>query len=181
MRSSPLSSDGSPDDSPEPVHIVTRCAEDTRRLASAITPVLKPGDVIVLAGDLGAGKTTFVQGLGAGLGVNEPITSPTFILMKEYLGRFPLLHLDVYRLSGVQELLDLGYDEFLAPHIVAVEWGDVVEPMLPRDHLKVELKAMADDDERSVMLIGTGQTWDIRMKTMQTLISGLFDEPRGDA
>lgn len=180
MSNSPLSSEGSVGESPERVHIVTRCADDTRRLASAITPLLKPGDVIVLAGDLGAGKTTFVQGLGAGLGVNEPITSPTFILMKEYFGRFPLLHLDVYRLNEAQELLDLGYDEFLAPHIVAVEWGDVVEPMLPRDHLRVELEVMPDDDERSVVLVGTGQTWEMRMQTVRTLISGLFDEPRGD-
>jgi tRNA threonylcarbamoyladenosine biosynthesis protein TsaE len=152
----------------------TRSAEETRRLAVALAPTLVPGDVIVLAGDLGAGKTTFVQGLAVGLGIVEKVTSPTFILMKEYLGgRFPLMHMDIYRLGRVQEVIDLGYDEFLDPsYVVAVEWGDMVEPLLPQEHLKVELRHEGGD-ERTVTLTAKGKNWATRMELVRRLMAEL--------
>jgi tRNA threonylcarbamoyladenosine biosynthesis protein TsaE len=152
----------------------TRSAEETRRLAVALAPTLVPGDVIVLAGDLGAGKTTFVQGLAVGLGIVEKVTSPTFILMKEYLGgRFPLMHMDIYRLGRVQEVIDLGYDEFLDPsYVVAVEWGDMVEPLLPQEHLKVELRHEGGD-ERTVTLTAKGKNWATRMQLVRRLMAEL--------
>lgn len=158
----------------------TRSPEETRRLASAITPILIPGDVIALAGDLGGGKTTFVQGLGAGLGVTDRITSPTFILMKEYLGgRYPLMHIDVFRLKRVQEVIDLGYDEFLDPsYIVAVEWGDMVEPLLPREHLLIEISLGKDDVTREVVLTPRGPLWFSRMETVRILTADLFQPAR---
>ena len=141
-----------------------------------MSPLLVPGDVLVLSGDLGAGKTTFVQGLAAGLGVPERIVSPTFILMKEYLGgRYPLMHLDVYRLGRIQEVIDLGYDDFLEPSaIVVVEWGDMVEPLLPKDHLLVELLHGEELHERTVTFTPTGPGWESRMQTMAMLASELF-------
>jgi tRNA threonylcarbamoyladenosine biosynthesis protein TsaE len=156
----------------------TRSAEETRRLAVALAPTLVPGDVIVLAGDLGAGKTTFVQGLAVGLGIVEKVTSPTFILMKEYQGgRFPLMHMDIYRLGRVQDVIDLGYDEFLDPsHVVAVEWGDMVEPLLPKEHLKVELRHEGGD-ERTVTLTGKGENWSGRMQMVRTLMAELKPDP----
>ena len=159
----------------------TRSAEETRRLAVALAPTLVPGDVIVLAGDLGAGKTTFVQGLAVGLGIVEKVTSPTFILMKEYLGgRFPLMHMDIYRLGRVQDVIDLGYDEFLDPsYVVAVEWGDMVEPLLPQEHLKVELRHEGGD-ERTVTLTAKGKNWFTRMQMVRTLMAELKpDAPTG--
>jgi tRNA threonylcarbamoyladenosine biosynthesis protein TsaE len=159
----------------------TRSAEETRRLAVALAPTLVPGDVIVLAGDLGAGKTTFVQGLAVGLGIVEKVTSPTFILMKEYLGgRFPLMHMDIYRLGRVQDVIDLGYDEFLDPsYVVAVEWGDMVEPLLPQEHLKVELRHEGGD-ERTVTLTAKGKNWFNRMQMVRTLMAELKpDTPTG--
>jgi tRNA threonylcarbamoyladenosine biosynthesis protein TsaE len=161
--------------------IKTRSAEETRRLAVALAPTLVPGDVIVLSGDLGAGKTTFVQGLAVGLGIVEKVTSPTFILMKEYLGgRFPLMHMDIYRLGRVQEVIDLGYDEFLDPsYVVAVEWGDMVEPLLPQEHLKVELRHEGGD-ERTVTLTAKGEDWSTRMQLVRTLMAELkTDPPKG--
>ena len=161
---------------PRTLVVETRSAEETRRLARAVSPLLVPGDVLVLSGDLGAGKTTFVQGLAAGLGVPEHIVSPTFILMKEYLGgRYPLMHLDVYRLGRVQEVIDLGYDDFLEPSaVVVVEWGDMVEPLLPKDHLLVEIRHGEELLDRTVMLVPKGPGWESRMQTLQILASELF-------
>ncbi|MGH2773744.1 MAG: tRNA (adenosine(37)-N6)-threonylcarbamoyltransferase complex ATPase subunit type 1 TsaE [Actinomycetota bacterium] len=164
--------------------VETRSAEETRRLGAAISPVLVPGDMIVLSGDLGAGKTTFTQGVAAGLGIVEQVTSATFILMKEYSGgRFPLMHLDIYRLEKIQELIDLGYDEFLDPsYVVIVEWGDVVEPLLPKEHLLVELRHTGDPVEtdrlRTVSLVPKGPAWQSRMPTIQVLSEELFSVGR---
>ncbi len=154
--------------------------EETRRLAAALTPLLRPGDVISLGGPLGVGKTAFVQGIGAGLGVPERITSPSFILMKEYQGgRYPLLHLDVYRLDRMQEVVDLGLDELLDPsHIVVVEWGDVVEPLLPKEHLLVEIARADADTARLITLEPRGQSWEGRMDTARMLVSELFSVSR---
>ncbi|HEX2179994.1 MAG TPA: tRNA (adenosine(37)-N6)-threonylcarbamoyltransferase complex ATPase subunit type 1 TsaE [Actinomycetota bacterium] len=152
----------------------THSADETRQLADGLAPLLVPGDVLVLAGDLGAGKTTFVQGLAKGLGIVERVTSPTFILMKEYPGgRFPLMHLDVYRLGKVQEVIDLGIDEYLDPsYVVAVEWGDMVEPLLPQEHLKVEITHNGGD-ARTVSLMGKGNHWQARMATIRSVADGI--------
>ena len=165
---------------PRTVVVDTCSAEETRRLARAISPLLIPGDVLVLSGDLGAGKTTFVQGLAAGLGIPEHIVSPTFILMKEYLGgRYPLMHLDFYRLGRVQEVIDLGYDDFLEPSaVVVVEWGDMVEPLLPKDHLLVEIRHGDEFGDRRITFTPKGPGWGSRMQTMQILVDELFSPGR---
>lgn len=170
--------------SPQDKSIVleTRSPEETRRLAAALSPVLRPGDVISLSGDLGAGKTTFVQGLAAGIGVIEQVTSPTFVLMKEYHGgRYPLMHLDVYRLERAQEVIDLGYDEYLDPSfIMVVEWGDVIEPMLPEEHLLVEMTHTDNEFVRTISLIPRGGRWEERMTTVRVLSAELFSAGRDD-
>lgn len=145
-----------------------------------MSPILVPGDLILLSGDLGAGKTTFVQGLAAGLGIPERITSPTFILVREHLGgRYPLMHIDVYRLERVQEVLDLGFDEFLDPaYIVVVEWGDAIEPLLPREHLQVELRYGDLDTSRGVTVTAKGPRWVGRFDTIRILTSELFAPDR---
>jgi tRNA threonylcarbamoyladenosine biosynthesis protein TsaE len=160
----------------------TRSPEETRRLAVALSPVLRPGDVISLAGDLGAGKTTFVQGLAAGIGIIDQVTSPTFVLMKEYHGgRFPLMHLDVYRLEKAQEVIDLGYDEYLDPSfIVVVEWGDVIEPMLPEEHLLVQMSHTDNESIRTISLVPRGSRWSERMATVGVLSAELFSAGRDD-
>jgi len=142
----------------------TKSVEDTQALASELSGLARPGDVILLAGDLATGKTAFAQGFGAGLGVQQPITSPTFILMRTYDGRLPLVHLDVYRLEHLQEAVDLGLAEVLDDGAVAlIEWGDVVAPVLPADFLEVRLERGADDDERLLRLRAVGPAWSPRM------------------
>src|SRR5919198_1316714 len=95
------------------LELVTGAPEETRALGEAIPTILASGDVVSLTGDLGAGKTTLVQGAAHGFGVNEPVLSPTFTLVREYQGARPVYHLDIYRLDRLQEVLDLGFEEML--------------------------------------------------------------------
>lgn len=136
--------------------VETDGAEETRRLAAALGRVAAPGDVIVLEGDLGAGKTTFVQGLAAGLGIPAPVNSPTFTLIKEYHGgRLPLFHIDVYRLGEGAE--DLGFDEvFDAGGVAAIEWGHYAADYLPDEYLEIRL-AKGEGDRRAVRVFPRGE------------------------
>ncbi|MGZ4104967.1 MAG: tRNA (adenosine(37)-N6)-threonylcarbamoyltransferase complex ATPase subunit type 1 TsaE [Actinomycetota bacterium] len=130
---------------------VSRSVEETRAIAAALADSLRGGDVIVLSGDLGAGKTTFVQGAAAGLGVRAHVTSPSFVLVREYAGRVRLIHIDVYRLTSLEELIDLGYEEIFAPDAVAfIEWGDVVAGALPEDRIDVDIRS--EDDTRRITI-----------------------------
>ncbi|HEX9314688.1 MAG TPA: tRNA (adenosine(37)-N6)-threonylcarbamoyltransferase complex ATPase subunit type 1 TsaE, partial [Actinomycetota bacterium] len=115
-------------------------------------------------------------------GIAERVTSPSFVLLKEYLGgRYPLIHMDVYRLERMQEVVDLGYDEFLDPsHIVVVEWGDMVEPLLPKEHLSIQMSYGAADSRREIVLQPRGFQWEIRMQTVRVLIEELFSVDRDD-
>ncbi len=141
----------------------TSSVEETRQLGAALAPLARPGDVIVLAGDLGAGKTAFVQGFGRGLGVAERITSPTFTLVHVYEGALPVHHLDVYRLDQLGEALDLGLAEMLDEGgVVLVEWGDAILPVLPHDLLEVQLTFGAGDDDRDLTLRAVGESWSAR-------------------
>jgi tRNA threonylcarbamoyladenosine biosynthesis protein TsaE len=159
---------------PKKLTIKSHSSEETQSLGGLLAPLLVPGDVLVMSGDLGAGKTTFVQGLAHGLGIVERVTSPTFVLMKEYQGgRFPLMHLDVYRLGKVQEVIDLGIDEYFDPsYVVVVEWGDKVEPLLPQDHLTIEL-VHEGGDVRNITLTGKGTPWAGRMASIKKMVEGL--------
>lgn len=111
---------------------VSKSAEETRRIGQELAQRLKPGDCVVLIGELGAGKTTLVQGIAEGLGIKESVTSPSFILVREYKGRIPLYHVDAYRVRSPEELLEIGLDEYvLSEGIVAIEWGEKVKDILP--------------------------------------------------
>jgi tRNA threonylcarbamoyladenosine biosynthesis protein TsaE len=138
----------------------TTSVDQTRALASDLAALARPGDLVVLAGELGAGKTAFAQGFGAGLGVTEPITSPTFTLAQQYDGRLRMHHVDVYRLDQMAEVLDLGLAELLDDGgVVLIEWGDAILPALPTDYLEVRLTFGAGDDERRVALRQAGASW----------------------
>jgi tRNA threonylcarbamoyladenosine biosynthesis protein TsaE len=141
----------------------TKSADDTRALAAELAAVARPGDLILLAGDLGAGKTTFVQGFGRALKVEAPITSPTFVIVHTYEGSLPVVHVDAYRLEHLQELVDLGIGElFDEAGVTLIEWGDAVIPALPPEFLEVRLELGDDDDARVVRLHGSGSTWAVR-------------------
>jgi tRNA threonylcarbamoyladenosine biosynthesis protein TsaE len=131
--------------------------DETRAIAAAIGPALRAADVVLLSGDLGAGKTCFVQGAAEALGVTTRVTSPSFVLVREYEGRrVRIVHVDVYRLDTLQELIDLGYEEIFAPDAVLfIEWGDAVGGLLPESCLEVELQ-ISDDDRRRIVIRPTG-------------------------
>jgi tRNA threonylcarbamoyladenosine biosynthesis protein TsaE len=141
--------------------IETKSSDDTADVGAALAPLLRAGDTILLAGDLGAGKTTFTQGLGRALGVTEQITSPTFTLMRGYKGAaLTLVHVDVYRVGHLQEIVDLGIEELLDDGAVAViEWGDIAAPTLPQDFLEVAIGFGDGDDERRLTLRTVGRRW----------------------
>ena len=144
----------------------------TRALAASVAEVAGPGDIVLLVGELGAGKTAFAQGFAAGLGVREQVTSPTFTLVRTYTGRVRLHHVDVYRLESLQEALDLGLAEMLDEDAVTlVEWGDAVAPVLPRDFLEVRLAYGADDDRRTVALRVVGRRWSARTEPLGKALS----------
>lgn len=129
---------------------------DTVALAGRLAPLLRPGDVVVLKGGLGAGKTLFTSGLAAGLGVEEVVVSPSFVLMREYRSGFlPLIHVDVYRLGSLNEFEDLDVLEAARDGVLVVEWGDAVEAGLPADHLRIEI-SVRDDGTREITLVPVG-------------------------
>jgi tRNA threonylcarbamoyladenosine biosynthesis protein TsaE len=149
----------------------TSGADETRAVAAVVAERLEPGAAVVLTGELGAGKTCFVQGAAAELGVERPVTSPTFTLVRAYRGdEHRIVHVDVYRLNHMQDFVELGEDTLLGPdEVTFVEWGDTVEPLLPNDRLEVELLLGDAEDERVVHLRGHG-VWAGRIAD---LVSGL--------
>jgi tRNA threonylcarbamoyladenosine biosynthesis protein TsaE len=150
----------------------TGSVEGTRDLGAALAELLRPGDVLVLTGDLGAGKTALTQGLGRGLGVTAPITSPTFTLAQVYEGRLRMHHLDVYRLERPEEALDLGLPELLDDEgVVVVEWGEAILAELPADHLEVRLTFGAGDDDRRIAVRANGRRWVARERSLAAALA----------
>jgi len=151
----------------------TKSVEDTRELGAALAELARPGDVLVLAGDLGTGKTAFAQGFARGLGVTEQVTSPTFILARSYEGRLRLHHLDVYRLDHLQEAEDLGLAELVDDRgVTLIEWGDVIAPALPAQHLEVRLGFGQGSDDRTLRLAAAGKSWAGRADALRRLLGG---------
>ncbi|MBA3552064.1 MAG: tRNA (adenosine(37)-N6)-threonylcarbamoyltransferase complex ATPase subunit type 1 TsaE [Actinobacteria bacterium] len=150
--------------------LVCPSAEETRSVGRALAEILTRGDVVSLTGDLGAGKTTFVQGAADGLGVAEPVLSPTFTLVREYEGRLPVTHMDVYRLDRIQDVLDLGFEELMDPGgILFLEWGDAIESLLPESYLEVELVLAGESEQRSVRMSAQGAAWQRRWRRLEEL------------
>jgi len=150
--------------------VTTYGAPETETLAAALGRVLRPGDLVVLTGELGAGKTTFVKGVARALGVLEHVTSPTFTIVQEYEGAVPVAHVDVYRLERVQELHDLGFEELLEGRVVLVEWGEMIAPLLPRDRVEVGLSMMDDSDTRAVEIAACGPGWAARRDALHAAL-----------
>ena len=130
----------------------TSSPEQTEALGAALARRLGPGSVVAFTGDLGAGKTAFVRGMAAGLGVHTRVTSPTFTIVNEYEdGRLPLFHFDMYRLGSADELYDIGWEDYLARGgVCAVEWSENVAEALEADCLRVDIRRGERDNQRII-------------------------------
>lgn len=150
----------------------SRSAADTQALAAALAELARPGDVILLSGELGAGKTAFTQGFGAALGVEEPITSPTFTLASQYTGRLDLNHLDVYRIEQLTEVFDLGLPEMLDEGgVTVIEWGDAIAAALPADYLLIRMSYGDGPDDRLLELDLVGSRWTARNRALSLALA----------
>ena len=150
-------------------HATTAGVEQTRALGAAVATLARAGDLLLLAGDLGAGKTAFTQGFARGLGVTGRVVSPTFTIARHYEGTtLKLHHLDVYRLDHLQEAVDLGLAELIDDDsgVTLIEWGDVVIPTLPADFLEVRLEPGEGEDDRVVAVRSVGPSWAPRMRAL---------------
>ena len=159
------------------IQLTTSSARETQEVASKIAALVEQGDLVLLVGELGAGKTTFAQGFGQALGIVDPITSPTFTLAREYEGhRFTMHHLDVYRLEAIDEVLDLALPELLdGASVTLIEWGDAIIPALPGEYLEVRLEYGDDDDERVIGVRTVGHRWLSREIELMRTLEGIQD------
>ncbi|MDF2840796.1 MAG: putative hydrolase [Clostridia bacterium] len=142
------------------LRIISKSAEQTYKLGESLGKILQQGDIICLTGDLGAGKTAFTKGIGAGLDIKEFITSPTYTIINEYNGSIPLFHFDVYRLEGVEEMYELGYEEyFFGDGAVVVEWADIVKDIIPQERLWITILRSKEEDSREIIFDASGERY----------------------
>ena len=165
-----------PDEVSSPIaSIKTDSVEGTQLLATSIIKIIQPGDIIVLSGDLGAGKTVFTQGLGIALGVKVPITSPTFTLANRYEGKLLLNHLDVYRLNHIEEVQELGIHELVDSNsLTVIEWGDAISGALPGGYLEICLNLGLGAEDRIFDFRVVGSEWLGRKDALKSLVDSLF-------
>jgi tRNA threonylcarbamoyladenosine biosynthesis protein TsaE len=156
----------------------TTSGEATREVAGVVAEHVRPGDLLLLVGDLGAGKTTFAQGFARALGIDDVVTSPTFTLARTYPGRLPMHHVDVYRLDRMAEVDDLALGELIdSKGVTLVEWGDVIRSALPSSYLEVRLELGADADERAITVSAVGPVWQPRAAALKANLGAWTAEP----
>ncbi len=148
------------------IKFVSRSQEQTRQLGMRLGELAQAGDVFLLTGNLGSGKTCLTQGIAWGLGVKEYAFSPSFVIMREYHGRLTLYHIDFYRLERVEEIADLGLDEYLyGKGVCVVEWAEKGMAVLPEEHLLINLSYISDT-ERSFSLEPKGKRYTQILKAL---------------
>ena len=157
--------------------ITTHSPRETQALGAALGKSAQPGDLLLLCGDLGSGKTCLTQGIAWGLMVADAVRSPTFVLATEYAGRLPLYHIDLYRLDDIREVDDLGLDDYIEGEgVCVVEWADKAMPFFPGDHLLVELehtsnKALSSNKERTIRITPRGARYAGLLEQVQRLLA----------
>jgi len=152
------------------IRLATENADETREIGATLAGILQPGDVVSLTGEPGAGKTSFVQGVGRGLGVTQQVVSPTFNLVREYDGSaLRLYHLDVYRLTRIQDVIDLGFEEMVdSGGVTFIEWGDAIEGLLDGNYLQIEFTVpQIESDSRAIDVVCAGASWAERMDALR--------------
>jgi tRNA threonylcarbamoyladenosine biosynthesis protein TsaE len=143
----------------------TQNIEQTEKLGKSLGKCLSKGDFVALTGDLGAGKTAFTKGVAKGLGIKDDVTSPTFTIINEYPGPVPLAHMDVYRLKSLQELENIGFDDYLDGYVVVMEWADKVKELLPEDVLWIDFKVL-DNSHRQIRFVSSSPYYDDKIREL---------------
>ena len=140
--------------------IIVNNLRDTEKLGKIIAGCLEKGTVICLDGDLGVGKTSLTQFIAKEFGIREYIVSPTFTIIKEYEGKLPFYHMDVYRIDSEDDMYDLGYDEYIySEGVTIIEWSHLIEGLLPEDRINIDIKRI-DDDKREINISGKGPVYE---------------------
>lgn len=140
------------------IKIITNSPEKTKEIAYNLGKILDAGSLVIMTGDLGAGKTTFTQGIALGLGISKNVTSPTFTIMKVYKNKIPLYHIDAYRLEGLSQ--DLGLEEMMEDDgVCVIEWPIFIDDRLPKEHLNIDLK-LIDDQTREITISANGKKYE---------------------
>ncbi len=153
--------------------LISHSAEETQRLGTELGQLAKAGDVLLLVGDLGTGKTCLTQGVAWGLGIDDYTLSPTFVLIREYEGRLPLYHIDFYRLDLIEEIIDLGIDEYLyGSGLCVVEWAEKALAALPQEHLLIKLEHLGQN-ERKLRLEAKGERYRKLLSELKEIWSSL--------
>lgn len=160
---------------PRTFDLISQSPDHTRHLGARLGELLRGGELVLLEGDLGAGKTAFTQGIAEGLQVRQVVSSPTFTLLKEYEGRLPLYHFDLYRLDDPLEILDLGFDEYFSGSgVCVVEWADRAEEVWPAEHLRIGF-TMVSETQRRLLMSAVG------LRSVELLIEFENSAPGNDA
>lgn len=144
------------------MEIITKNVEETMIIGERMGKSVEKGTTVCLTGDLGTGKTHFAKGFAKGMGIDENITSPTFTIVNEYHeGRLPFYHFDVYRVNDLDEILDIGFDEYIyGQGVTLIEWADMIEAILPEDFIHVKIEKTDHPDERKITIKSFGKEFD---------------------
>lgn len=160
------------------LRLLSKAPTDTEKIGEKIGQALENGDVVCLSGELGVGKTAFVKGLAKGMGVKEHITSPTFTIVNEYNGKYTLYHFDVYRVNDVDELCEMGFEEYLyGDGISVIEWAELIKPILPKEKLWVEISKdiKKGEDYREISLTPYGEKYSKMVQQLTLIWSDDFE------
>jgi len=149
--------------------IITKSPEETKKLGEEVGKLTKPGDLLAFYGELGAGKTCFIQGISHNLEVKDYVTSPSFTIINEYQGKVPIYHFDLFRLNNVEEISELGYEEYFhGDALTVIEWAGKIEHFLPKEHLKIDIK-FKDRYQRTISFIPQGDRFDKFLKELSRI------------
>jgi tRNA threonylcarbamoyladenosine biosynthesis protein TsaE len=150
------------------MEIILNKIQDTDRVGKLIGEGLQTGSVICLEGDLGAGKTTLTQSIAKGMLIEDYVTSPTFTIIKEYVGRLNLYHMDAYRLESEDDMIDLGYDEYInSDGVCIIEWASKIKGLLPKSAIKINIIIDYESGKRFLDISGTGKQFDIIIEALK--------------
>lgn len=151
------------------LNVITKSPEETKKLGKKLGKLTKPGDLLAFYGELGAGKTCFIQGISQGLKVKDYVTSPSFTIINEYKGKIPIFHFDLFRLNHAEEILELNYMEyFYGEGLTVIEWAEKIEAFLPQEHLKIDIK-FKDHSQRIISLISQGDRFNRFLKELSKI------------